>query len=79
MTRKYVEECLSQLASKKCEGFDRIPVCAIYHSRAPVIEPMAALFDNIYKTKIIPEQWKIAKIVPIFNMCTITVSLILFQ
>ena len=41
--------------------------CAIYHSRTPLLEPMSALFDNIYKTKIIPEQWKIAKIIPIFK------------
>ena len=28
---------------------------------------MVALFENIYKTKKIPEQWKIAKIIPTFK------------
>ena len=28
-----VEECLSNLNSKKCEGFDRIPVCLLYDAR----------------------------------------------
>ena len=28
---------------------------------------MSALFNNIYNTKCIPEQWKVAKIIPIFK------------
>ena len=59
MNRNDVEECMSQLGTKKCEGFDRIPVCTIFHSKSNLLEPMAALFDNIYKNKVVPEQWKI--------------------
>ena len=55
MTRKDIEVCMSQLGSKKCEGFDRIPVCTLFHSKTSLLEPMTALFENIYKTKIIPE------------------------
>ena len=33
-----------------CEGYDQIPVCAIYDARATLIDPMADLFDKIYKT-----------------------------
>ena len=51
MTKKDVEECMNDLGSKKCEGFDRIPVCALTHSRIPLLEPMAALFDNFYLMK----------------------------
>ena len=67
MTRGDVENCLNDLGSKKCEGYDRIPVCTLYHARIPLLEPMVTLFENIYKTKKIPEQWKIAKIIPIFK------------
>ena len=31
MTRGDVENCLNDLGSKKCEGYDRIPVCTLYH------------------------------------------------
>ena len=67
MTRDDVKECMSDLGTKKCEGFDRIPVCTLYHSRTPLLDPMTALFDNIYKTKTLPEQWKVAKIIHIFK------------
>ena len=67
MQKKDVEICMSELGSKKSEGFDRIPVCAVFHSRVPLLEPMAALFENVYRTKTIPEQWKVAKVIPIFK------------
>ena len=30
MTENDVKICLDELTNKKCEGFDRIPVCMIY-------------------------------------------------
>ena len=62
-----VKACLYDLSNKKCEGFDRIPVCALYDSRAALLSPFAQLFDKIYKTCTIPDQWKVAKIIPIFK------------
>ena len=59
--------CLSDLNSKKCEGLDRIPVCAIYDARHTLLAPFTALFDKIYNTCEIPEQWKVSKIIPIFK------------
>ena len=67
MTKQDVEKCMSEFGSKKCEGFDRVSVCTLFHGKMPLLEPMAALFDNIYKTKTVPEQWKIAKIILIFK------------
>ena len=61
-----VKSCLYDLFSKKCEGLDRIPVCAIYDARALLLGPFSALFDKIYKTCTIPEQWEVSKIIPIF-------------
>ena len=55
------------LGKAQTTEFDRIPVCTIFHARSILLEPMAALFDNIYKNKVVPEQWKISKIVPVFK------------
>ena len=57
-----VKDCLYDLSNKKCEGFDRIPVCCIYDACAVLLRPLSLLFDKIYKTSSIPEQWKISKI-----------------
>ena len=67
MTRNDVKECMSVLANKKSEGYDRIPVCALKDAKRCLLEPMAALFNKIYETMKVPEQWKIAKILPVFK------------
>ena len=41
-----VKECLSNLNSKKCEGFDRIPVCALFDSRESLLVLLSLLFNN---------------------------------
>ena len=55
------------LKNKKCEGFDRVPVCVIKDARLPLLDPLCKLFKNIYATGQLPEQWKVSKIVPIFK------------
>ena len=65
MTKSDVWECMSQLKNKKCEGYDRIPVCCLLDARHALIEPMAAFFSKVYKTRKIPDQWKVSKIIPI--------------
>ena len=55
------------LKSKRCEGYDRIPVCVLADARECLLEPMTQLFQKIYETKTLPEQWKISKIIPIFK------------
>ena len=67
MTRLDVRECMLNLKSKRCEGFDRIPVCALYDARDVLLDPLATLFEKIYASGQIPEQWKIAKIIPLFK------------
>ena len=62
-----VKSSLFDLPNKKCEGFDRIPVCALYDARATLLDPFSLLFDKIYRTCTIPEQWKVSKIIPIFK------------
>ena len=44
--------CLPDLNGKKCEGFDRIPVCAIYMLLAPVCFYILAF--NILQWVVLP-------------------------
>ena len=67
MNANDVEECLLSLKPKNAEGFDRIPVRILYDARELLKDPLAALFQKIYEQKTIPEQWKMAKVIPIFK------------
>ena len=51
-----VKECLTDLKNKKCEGYDRIPLCVLRDSSEALIDPLSSLFDKIYNTCQIPEQ-----------------------
>ena len=60
-------ECISDLPNKKCEGFDRIPVCMLRDCDNILLDPLCAFFSNIYATGLLPEEWKVSKIIPIFK------------
>ena len=36
-----VRACLFDLSSKKCEGFDQIPVCALFDAKFALLDPLA--------------------------------------
>ncbi len=65
MTEDAVTECLKELKTKNCEGFDRIPMRILKDGALVLGRPLSILFNKIYVTKTIPEQWKIAKIIPL--------------
>ena len=46
MDKADVEECIDMLKNKKCEGFDRIPVCVIKDAKNPLLDPMCKLLKN---------------------------------
>ena len=48
MTRMDAEICMADLNTKKCEGYDRIPVCAIWDACVTLIENMTELFSKIF-------------------------------
>ena len=62
MTKDDVKMCLSDLKSKRCEGFDRIPQCILLDARNSLLVPFFNVFNQIYLTCKIPEQWKVAKV-----------------
>ena len=63
MQKSDVRKCLNDLSNKKCEGYDRIPVCLINDTKDMLLDPMASLFSKIYASGQIPEQWKVSKII----------------
>ena len=67
MKKSDVKECLNSLPNKKCEGFDRIPVCFLKDSKDLLLNPLTDLFEKNYSTGVILDQWKVSKIVPIFK------------
>ena len=62
-----IKECLDSLKPKNCEGFDRIPLRVICDAKPHLLNPLTELFYKIYHQRAIPEQWKMAKIIPIFK------------
>ena len=58
---------INSLAFKNCEGHDRIPQRIIKDGINMLLGPLSYLFDTIYKTKEIPQQWLISKVNPIFK------------
>ena len=67
MTKNDVKECLYSINSKRCEGFDPIPVNIICDARDVLLDPYSVLFEKIYSSGKLPEQWKISKVIPIFK------------
>jgi hypothetical protein len=65
MTEDKVTECLNELKIKNCEGYDRIPMRILKDGASILRNPLSDLFGKIYKKKEIPEQWKVAKIIPL--------------
>ena len=60
-------ECMNLLVNKRCEGYDRIPLSCIVDAKNVLLRLMSLLFEKIYCTQKIPEQWKVSKIIPVFK------------
>ena len=65
MGKNSILDCVSTLKTKNCEGYDRIPQRIIKDGINHLIRPLTYLFNSIYETKQIPDQWKLAKVNPI--------------
>ena len=64
MTEVNVAKIMKGLKIKNCEGFDRIPLRILNEGAEYLIKPIAKLMQLIYSRKTIPEQWRIAKVIP---------------
>ena len=58
---------MNALVNKRCEGYNRIPLSCIADAENVLLRPMSLLFERIYFTQKIPEQWKVSKIIPVLK------------
>jgi hypothetical protein len=65
MGEEAILDCVKTLKVKNCEGYDRLPQRVLKDGIDYLIYPFTFLFKSIYNTKLIPDQWKIAKVNPI--------------
>ena len=65
MKENDVFKAMQTLKIKNCEGHDRIPLRILADGKQFLLKPLAALFQKIYQSKQISEQWLISKIIPI--------------
>ena len=49
------------------EGFDRIPQRILTDGANVLIGPLTGLFIRIYHQKTVPDQWLVAKTIPVFK------------
>ena len=67
MGANIVKECILSLKSKILEGFDRIPQRIISDGVDQLLSPLSRLFELIYEEKKVPEQWLVAKTLPVLK------------
>ena len=67
MDEKSIKECMLTLKPKNSEGFDRIPQRVLLDGTEHLLQPLTTLFAQIYKQRKIPNQWLVAKTIPIFK------------
>ena len=65
MTEQNILKAVKSMKIKNCEGHDGIPLRILIDGINILIAPLTVLFNKIYNQKKIPEQWLIAKIIPI--------------
>jgi hypothetical protein len=62
-----VRECIKSLKTKNLEGYDQKPQRVLVDGVDVLLDPLHGLFKLIFETKTIPDQWKVAKTVPIYK------------
>ena len=67
MTPDNIIKAIRSLKLKNCEGFDRIPVRYLIDGIIQITPVLSHLFNLIYLTKQIPDQWRISKVIPILK------------
>ncbi len=67
MSSKDVTECILSLRSKNSEGFYRIPHCILVDGVDILQQPLSHLLGQIYMQRKGPEQWLMAKTIPVFK------------
>jgi len=66
-TSELLDKAISQIKIKACYGFDRIPLWSIKEGYPIIKSSMLTLLKKVYKTRSIPEHWKVSRVIPIFK------------
>ena len=67
VTLEEVKKVVEKLKPKRCQGFDRIPQI-FYIDGAEILTPVITrLMQKIMEKSELPEQWKIAKVIPTYK------------
>ena len=59
-----------QLKTKTSQGFDNLSTCIIHKTMKEVAAPLTHIFNQLFILGVVPDQMKIAKIVPVFKAAT---------
>ncbi len=54
-----VLQAMIALKGKKCYGYDNIPLLVLKDGAEVLALPYSKLFEKVYQTKELPDQWKI--------------------
>ena len=65
MTSVDIMESIKSIKCKNSEGFDRIPQRILIDGAEILLPAFTGLFRRIYFQKKIPDQWSVAKVIPI--------------
>jgi hypothetical protein len=60
-----VEDIMTNLKTKNSYGYDNIPMRVLRDGAVHLAKPYHKLMNMIYVTKTIPNQWKVARILPL--------------
>ena len=65
MTELNIRRVMSTIKIKNCEGWERIPQRIFVEGIEVLAAPLTNLFNKIYEQMLLPEQWLMAKIIPV--------------
>ena len=66
-TYEKVLQTMKSLKSKKCYGYDNIPLMVLKDGAHILADPFTKLFEKIYQTGELPDQWKISRTLPLYK------------
>ncbi len=65
ITAEKVKKILDNLPAKRCCGYDRIPLVFLKDGAEALTSIVTDLMKRIFEEKRVPEQWKVARILPL--------------
>jgi hypothetical protein len=76
------EKTLKELKPKRCFGFDRVPLVFLKDGASELSEVVTKLMFKILEEEKTPEQWKVARILPLFkkgDKCSLNANMINYK